>query len=166
MSDSLVKRAWIEEFLGYRFPPKLVLGGPGAPAPTGSVVAYAKSRLAWLAARQKVASEVEKLRGGLITAFAGFDIETEIHSEYTQFVAPILTAFDESLADKLDEATNATNPATRAKLVEEAKAIIERYESYLAGAQVITALDSNPLVPLTIRQTLTTTLTALAQVVH
>ena len=109
---------------------------------------------------------MEKLRGGLIAAFDGFDLETELHAEYTQFVAPVLEALDESLADKLDEATNATNPATRAKLVDEAKAIIQRYQAYLAGEPVIIALDTNPIVPVAIRPTLTTTLTALAQAVR
>jgi len=166
MSDSPAKRAWIEQVLGYRFPSDLTLETAAAPVRTGSVVTYAKSRLAWLAARQKVQSEMEKLRGGLIAAFDGFDIEAEIHSEYTEFVAPVLAALDESLADKLDEATNATSPAARAKLVEEAKAIIQRYQNYLAGEPVIVALDANPIVPVTIGQTLTTTLTALAQAVH
>jgi len=66
---------------------------------------------------------MEKLRGGIIAAFEGFDIEAELHAEYTQFVARCSPPSTESLADKLDEATNATNPATRAKLVEEARAI-------------------------------------------
>ena len=166
MSDSPTKRAWIEQFLGYRFPVELALKTAAAPAPTGREVTYAKSRLAWLATRQKVQSEMEKLRGGLIAAFEGFDIEAELHAEYTEFVAPVLATLDESLADKLDEATNATNPAGRAKLVEEAKTIIQRYQNYLAGEPVIVALDTNPVVPLTIRETLTTTLTALAQAVH
>lgn len=119
MSDSLAKRAWIEQGLGYRFLPELKLNTPAAPAPTRSAVTYAKSRLGWLATRQKIWGEIEKLRGGLIAAFQGFDIDAELHSEYTQFVAP-----------------------------------------------VIAALDTNPVVPLAIRQTLTTTLTALAQAVH
>jgi len=166
MSDSPAKRAWILQVLGYKFPPQLALKTGNAPAPAASVVTYAKSRLAWLAARQKVQSEIDKLRGGLIAAFDGFDIQTELHAEYTQFVAPVLEALDESLADKLDEATNATNPATRAKLVDEAKAIIQRYQAYLAGEPVIIALDTNPIVPVAIRPTLTTTLTALAQAVR
>ena len=166
MSDSPAKRAWIEQFLGYRFPREFVLKTAAAPTPTGSVVNYAKSRLAWLATRQKVQSEMEKLRGGLIAAFEGFDIEAELHAEYTELVAPVLATLDESLADKLDEATNASNPAARAKLVEEAKTIIQRYQNYLAGEPVIVTLDTNPVMPLAIRQTLTTTLTTLSQAVH
>ena len=166
MSDSPAKRAWIEQFLGYRLPPELALKTAAAPAATGREVNYAKSRLAWLATRQKVQSEMEKLRGGLIAAFEGFDIEAELHAEYTEFVAPVLAALDESLADKLDEAINATNPAAHAKLVEEAKTIIQRYQNYLAGEPVIVALDTNPIVPLAIRQTFTTTLTTLAQALH
>ena len=139
---------------------------PGQPAPPGIKVTYAKSRLAWLATRKKLKSDIERLRGVLITAFAGNDQFTGIDAAYTQFVSPVLAALDESLADKLDEASNAADPASRAKLVDEARAIMRQYEDYLAGAPVITALDSNPIVPLAIRQTLTVTLTTLANAVH
>jgi hypothetical protein len=37
-----------------------------------------------LAARQKIRGEIEKLRRGLIAGFDGFDIEAELHAEYTQ----------------------------------------------------------------------------------
>ena len=138
---------------------------PGTAAPVGIKVAYAKSRLAWIAARQKVESEIEKLRGQLNAAFANDDRFTGIDAAYTQFVSPLLAALDERLADKLDEATNAVDPAVRAKLVDEARAIVREYESYLAGAPVITALDSNPIAPLVIGQTLSVTLTTLGKVV-
>jgi hypothetical protein len=139
---------------------------PRAAAPAGIKVTYAKSRLAWIAARQKVESEIEKLRGQLNTAFADDDRFSGIDAAYTQFVSPMLGALDERLADKLDEATNAVEPASRAKLVDEARAIMREYEGYLADAPVISALDSNPIAPLAIRQTLSTTLATLGKVVN
>jgi hypothetical protein len=139
---------------------------PGKPAPAAIKVTYAKSRLAWLAARQKVQSQIETLRGQINTAFAEDETFAGIDGAYTQFVSPVLAALDERLADKLDEATNAVDPTQRAKLVEEARAIMREYEAYVAGAPVISALDSNPLMPLAIRQTLSVTLTTLAKVVN
>jgi hypothetical protein len=70
------------------------------------------------------------------------------------------------LADKLDEVTSGSDPAAHSKLIEEAKAIMQRYETYLAGAPVIAALDTNPFMPVAIRQTLSTTLTALVRAFH
>jgi hypothetical protein len=166
MSDALSKRAWIERVLGYKFALAPETKGSQPLAATAGLVAYAKSRLVWLAARQKMRSEIEKLRGALTTAFAGFDVDAELNSAYTDFVDPVLTELDESLADKLDQASNATDPATRSKLVEEAKSIMQRYQDYIAAAPVIAALDSNPAVPLAIRSTLSGTLTALAKAVH
>jgi len=138
----------------------------GQAAPAAIKVTYAKSRLAWLATRQKIESEIERLRGELNTAFAGDDAFSGIDAAYTQFVSPVLAALDERLADKLDEATNAVDAASRAKLVDEAKAIMQQYGDYVASAPVIAALDGNPIVPLAIRQTLSVTLTTLAKVMN
>jgi hypothetical protein len=166
MSDSAAKRAWIERVLGYRFTADIKPGARDGAAATGVAVTYAKSRLAWLAARQKIESEIGRLRSGLIAAVAGFGIESELHAEYTEFVAPVLAELDESLADKLDEAANTADTTRRSKLVDEARLIIQRYQGYVAGAPVIAALDTNPLMPLAIRQTLTDALTVLSKAVH
>jgi hypothetical protein len=136
------------------------------PAPGGGAVAYAKSRLAWLAARKKVESEIDKLRSEIIATYQADGIAAEIEKRYRERVAPVLGTLDESLADKLEEATNATDAAQRAKLVEEAKQIMQRYETYLAGEKIIADLDSNPFVPLAIQQTISATLTALSKAVH
>jgi hypothetical protein len=127
---------------------------------------YAKSRLAWLAARKKVESDIETLRLQLHAEFAEDDIGAELDSAYDRFVAPVLAKLDESLADKLDEVINTADPVSRLKMIDEAKAIIQRYQDYLAGASTIDALDANPVAPLAIRQTLSVTLTTLAKTVH
>jgi hypothetical protein len=139
---------------------------PVKPVPGGGAVVYAKSRLAWLATRQKVQGEIEKLRGQLVTAFPGLNLEAQLDAEYTQFVAPVLSELDESLADKLDEAGNAADPAIRSPRVAEAKAIMQRYTSFLSSTPVIAALDENPFVPLAIRPTLSAALTTLAAAVR
>ena len=138
---------------------------PGAPA-TGSVVAYAKSRLAWLAARKKVESDLDKLRGAIVTAYANDGIAADLEKRYTAKVAPVLANLDERLADKLDEATNATDPQQRAALVAEAKKIMQDYETYLAGEKIIADLDTNPFVPVAIQQTIAGTLATLEKTVH
>lgn len=132
----------------------------------GGAVTYAKSRLAWLAARKKVESEIEKLRSAILTTYQDDGIAPDLERAYQDRVAPILAGLDERLADKLDEATNATDPAQRAKLVAEAQAIMKDYETFLASESIIADLDANPFVPLSIQQTITATLSTLAKAVH
>jgi hypothetical protein len=149
---------------------KAALEGPKQPGPIGGsatgAVAYAKSRLAWIAARKKMESEVEKLRAEILTYYKDADMEGALADAYSKRVGPMLEALDEELADKLDEATNATDPDARAKLVTEAKAAIARYQSFLSQDKSIAALDQNPFVPLAIQQTMTVTLAALSASVH
>jgi hypothetical protein len=145
------------------------LDGGAKPAPAAAAagpVAYAKSRLAWIAARKKMESEVEKLRTEILAYYKDAGMDGELADAYSKRVGPMMEALDEELADKLDEATNATDPAQRAKLVTEAKAAIARYQSFLAQDEGVASLDSNPFVPLTIQQTITTTLAALSAAVH
>lgn len=137
-----------------------------APATTGAVVAYTKSRLAWLAARKKVESEIEKLRAELAASYADNGMAADIERSYGERVASLMAGLDESLADKLGEASNATDPAARAKLVEEARAIMARYQGFVAGEPLIADLDANPFVPLAIQQTLTATLTGLSAAIR
>lgn len=131
-----------------------------------STVTFAKSRLAWLAARKKVESEIDKLRSEIVNTYKAQGIAAELETRYREKVAPLLNTWDESLADKLDEAANATDAATRAKLVGEAKAIMTRYAKYLAGDRIIGDLDNNPFVPLTIQKTIAGTLSMLSKAVH
>jgi hypothetical protein len=132
----------------------------------GSVVAYAKSRLAWLAARKKVESDIETLRQRIIDTFKDDAIAPQLETSYKTKVAPVLATLDESLADTLDDATNATDPAKRAKLVADAKAIMQKYAQYLTSEPLIKDLDENPFVPLSIRATVGGTISALSKAIH
>ncbi|HET8995966.1 MAG TPA: hypothetical protein VFN42_04800, partial [Acetobacteraceae bacterium] len=118
---------------------------PGNGASGGaSTVAYAKSRLAWLAARKKVESEIDKLRSEIVATYKDDGIADQLESSFRTRVAPVLETLDESLADKLDEVANTTDATARAELVIEAKAIMQRYQSYLSSESLIADLDDNP----------------------
>jgi hypothetical protein len=139
---------------------------PAAPARAeGAKVTYAKSRLAWLAARQKVESDMEKLRKEMIATFEDDEDSPELDKLYRARVAPVMAALDESLADKLDEAINAEDPGKRQMLIGEARQIIQRYTDYVDGESLIADLDDNPFVPVAIRATLTSTLSALSKTI-
>jgi hypothetical protein len=137
---------------------KLKAAGPG-------VVAYAKSRLAWIAARQKMESDIDALRAKIVDTFKDDAIAPQIETNYRAKVAPVLARLDESLADKLDEATKATDPAARAKLVAEAKSKLSFYAKYLAAEPLLKDLDENPFLPLTIRATIGGTIQQLSRIV-
>jgi hypothetical protein len=160
----------LEAALGPALPSSSVPPPPPPPPPgtpqTATAVTYAKSRLAWLAARQRVVGEVAKLRGQLLAEYKDAPESVEILDAYDTRSADLLAGFDEQLADKLDEATNAEDTALRAKLVAEARAVIDGYQKHLDSEKLIADLDENPFVPLTIRATMGATLKALAAAIH
>lgn len=144
------------------------LNQPSASAndPTKGAVTYAKTRLAWIATSKKVADDVGKLRTALESRYGKHENGADIVSVYDKQVAPILTAFNEDLADKLDEVINATDPQTRQALIEEARQMIVEHTKFLESHALIADLDDNPFVKLSIRSTMATTLKALAAAVR
>ena len=143
------------------------IGAQTAVDPAKGAVAYAKSCLAWRATRARTRSDIDKLSAELQAVFGDDDdIAKELEQKYRSCVAPILEELDDGLADKLDEAANASDPTARKKLVEEARSLIGKYQSFLAANDIIARLDSNPLVPLAIQHTLSSTLDAVAKAVR
>jgi hypothetical protein len=135
-------------------------------AATPPAALYAKSRTAWVATRAKVESDIAKLHGALTSAYQGHGAAEILEKAFQTRVDALLNALDESLADKLDEVNRATDAAQRAQLVQQARQIMQRYESYLAGEPLIARLDANPFVPVAIEKTLTATLAALSKAVR
>jgi hypothetical protein len=143
-------------------------GGNGATQEVGgsSPAAFTKSRQIWIAARKRVEDEIEKLRAEIVATYQSDGIANDLETRYRARVSDILKTLDESLSEKLNEVAGAVDMAQRAKLIAEARGIMERYQSYLASEPLIADLDDNPFVPLSIRQTVSTTLSALEKVVH
>jgi hypothetical protein len=132
---------------------------------TGSTETYNKSRDAWLATRKKVEAEIEKLRSQIVATYDEAGIGADLDRLYRAKVAPVMTTLDESLATKLDEVSKETNSARRVALVNQARSILEDYQSFVAG-DLIPQLDKNPFVELSIQQTVTATLSALGRALH
>jgi hypothetical protein len=133
----------------------------------GGTVTYAKARLAWVAARRKLESDVEALRRSLAQVYAGEpEFAGVVDAKFQERAAPTLSALGEELADQLDQATNETSTLARAELVNKVRETIDRYSGFVANDPVLTHLDSNPIVPLATRKMLTDTLATLAKVVH
>lgn len=137
----------------------------GAPAAGKNAAAFSKARVAWIATRRKVESDISKLQGTFNSAFTDHPKGADLGAAFKARADKVLESLDEALAHKLDEVTGATAPAQHAKLVQEARQIIRRYEATVANDPTIAALDANPFAPLTIRKTMTATLSALSNAI-
>lgn len=111
-----------------------------------------------------MADEIERLGATIYATYRSDRDAANLEERFRQRVAQVLAGLDESLADKLDEATNAAEPEKRAALVNEAKAIMQRYQAVLANEPIIADLDANPFAPVAIQQTITMTLDTLSKV--
>jgi len=136
------------------------------PAGMAGAVNYAKCRLIWLGTRKKIEADIDRLADAVREAYADEGTGDTLGEMFRQRVAPIMAGFDESLADKLDEAVNQTDPEKHQALVAEARQIIGRYGDFLATEPLIAKLDANTLLPVAIAQTMNTALQALSAAIR
>jgi hypothetical protein len=125
-----------------------------------------KSSQIWLLTRKRMEDEIAKLRASIVAAYQGEPSAAEIEKRFTDRTAPLLQTLDGTLAEALDAAAQAKDPAEQAKLVEQAKAVLARYESFAGSDPLLADLDANPFVPLAIQKTVTATLAALSKTLH
>jgi hypothetical protein len=122
--------------------------------------------MAWVATRAKVESDITRLHGALTSTYQGHGAAEHLEKAFQARVEVMMNALDHSLAEKLDEVNQTADAGQRAQLVQEARQIMQRYESYLASEPLIAKLDANPFVPVAIEKTLTATLAALSKAVR
>jgi hypothetical protein len=140
-------------------------GGPQAPDAKKRAT-LATARRAWAAARGKVAGDLEKLHQSMQAAYQDHAFGDQLDNLFETKVRPVLTALDERLAHKLDELTSNQDPPQHAKLLAEARQILDGYSSYVASEPLIAKLDQNPFVKLQIGAILSATLSALEKAVQ
>jgi hypothetical protein len=126
----------------------------GTPAPP-NMAALDKARQAWTATRTKVESELGKLHKEMTATYKDHGFGAQLDRVFQSKVEPMLHSLDDSLSHKLDEVTKNKDPGQHAKLIGEAKQIVQRYEKFLASEPLIAKLDKNPFVELHIEKTLT-----------
>lgn len=129
----------------------------------GAAATYTKSRMVWMATRQKMDGDIGKLHDAFMTVFKDHSQADALNKAFGDRISAVMEQFDEALAHKLDEIAANTDPAQHAKLVQEAQVQVQRYQSYLASEPLIATLDSNPFTPLAIEKTMTATLSALSK---
>jgi hypothetical protein len=146
---------------------------PVAPAPPAAAAetaarnaVNAKARVAWIATRKKVDGDLGKLHQAFASAFKGHPVEGDVTKAFRTRVDTVLDTLDEGLAHRLDAVNGATDPELRGKLVQEAHALIGQYSQHIASDPTIAALDKNPFVSLSIKKTMTDTLSALSKTIR
>jgi hypothetical protein len=168
---SEAKATWLQQVLGVALA-KPAAVQPAAPAGArtqtpvvtpAKLATFTKSRMAWLATRKKVETDMDKLQSQVLMSFQGHSRIDDLEQAFRTRVETVLTSLDEQLAQALDDACKAEDPATHTTHVQTAQDIIKRYESYVATDETIAALDKNPFVPLAIQKTFTATLTVLSK---
>jgi len=140
---------------------------PAAPdIAAAAAPAIAKARVAWVATRQKVETDVGNLHNAFTSALQGHGMADHLAKAFRSRVDTVLDALDESLAETLDAVNQATDPAQRDELVQQAHALIERYQNHVASDPTIAMLDKNPFASLGIQKTMVATLAALSKAIR
>ncbi len=144
-------------------PPDADPAQAAAPPPGAdqALATIGKSSLVWDATRKHVEKQLGDLHKAMTEAYKGHGFGAELDKVFHSTVEPIITGFDDTLSHKLMEVSRTTDAAARGPLLDEARQIIVRYETYLAGEPLLAKLDANPFIPMTIAKTLTASLEAL-----
>jgi hypothetical protein len=148
---SAVGDAWI----------KRVLDIEVSVVPKGAVN-YAKSRLAWTAAKDRVGSELKSLEQIILSRYSQSPALPEIAQKIRKF-DDVLALFAEDLGDVLDKAYSAADPAKRQTHHREAAAVIAKFLARANDDPFMTKLEANPYMPFTGRKVLLQTLSALSR---
>jgi hypothetical protein len=144
-------------------------GAPAAQAANGAAngagagTDYAKAGQLWLATRKRVEDDLARLRASLLAAYKDDPAAGEVETRFAARTAPVLQTLNGTLAEALDAAASAKDPAGQAQAVSQARALVGRYTAFAGGDALVADLDANPFVPLTIQKTVTETLAALAK---
>lgn len=121
-----------------------------------------KARDAWVATRKRIEADIQKLSTAIDQAYDG---STEVKKHVKPLLDSVLAGLGTKLSDKLDEVANAS-AADRSTLISEAKQIIAAYQNHVASDKVVTMLDDNPFVPISVQKTVSVTLAALSRSIH
>ncbi len=140
-------------------------GAPSSPAngPAAGNMGLAKSRLAWVGARQQVESDIGKLRAALASAYGGQEVGGEVLQRFQATVAPVLARFDDRLLDAIDGLMNEGDADARGAKLTAAKGVVKDCLSFVMTDKLVADLDANPFAPLAIRSTSTAALAAVAK---
>jgi len=164
------KAAWVGRVLGINVEsaPAAKPTPTQAGAPQQSFVNMQKSRLLWVGARQKVASQIDQLKKAIAADFMGDPDEDAILDEMDA-LDNILVHMDERLVDVLDDLLDEkTSEEERASLIVNARGLLGEYVNFLMSDPLLKKLEGDaPFgVHLSVASTMTSTLKSLSAALH
>lgn len=165
MSGSDNKGAWVKRVLGIEIGRGTRVEEAGREIAAGMgdlTMAFRKARLGWGTARGKARAGIASLRDGLREALSG-DPEFPAMDQHIATLDDIIAGLDGRLEDTLDAAMNATDPAKRQDLKQQAVDLVEDYRRFVEGHPVLRKIDDNPFMPSPVFATLSAELGTLAK---
>lgn len=115
----------------------------------------------WLATRQHVEDELERLRAAIAAEYKELPELPVIEQNFRSRIAPILQNLDTSLATSLESASKEADAGKRQILIDEAKTSLNRFSGFVQQP-LLGEFDDNPFLPLSLRASVTKTLSELA----
>ena len=110
------------------------------------------------------AAEAEARR--FLDASEGEEMVEGLEDQFFKVVDPVLAELDETLSETLQEAAEADGPERERLLGRTPARTIARYTNFVSSNSIISDLDNNPFVPLSIGKTLTSTLATLSSIMR
>jgi hypothetical protein len=129
--------------------------------------ALAKAPEAWHQARNGIEASIKQLKTAIRNEFAkeAPELIADIEKNMSKLDG-ILDKLDRRLADSLDKARAAKDAAARSAELRNSKSLLADYIKYVKAEPMIAHIDSNPFgVKTNLKQTLTTSLTQMAQAI-
>jgi ABC-type transporter Mla subunit MlaD len=136
-------------------------------APRAIPPALAKAPEAWHDARKNIETSINQLKTAIRNEFAkeAPALIADIEKNMSKLDA-VLDKLDRRLADSLDKARSAKDAAARSAELKNSKNLLADYIKYVKAEPMIAHIDSNPFgVKTNLKQTLTTSLTQMAQAI-
>jgi hypothetical protein len=144
--------AWVKRVLGVAIP-EPVERSSIAGKPVG-LVQFAKLRLSWNDAKNRVASDLSELRKVVLGEFADDPQSVSIRR-----LDEVLDHFQAGLGDQLDDLANAATPEARSKAARASETIAATYFAYVLTNPLIDLVETNPFMDVVISGRLTGPLT-------
>ena len=154
-----LRKAWIERVLAIRIGDER--GVDTASGNESAVVRLAKAMIAWNEMRVQVGREVSKLQAAILEAHEGEDDYDDIDDNIGN-LDDILEHLDDRLIDKLNDMRAATSEAEKAKLLQEARGVLQGYRAYLASDPLVNDIDDNGYIKLEVKPLIASTLESVA----
>jgi hypothetical protein len=160
------ERQWVERVLGVRFSAATsgMAKATESTRPQTASTRLHQGLLIWNNTRSYVGQQITRLQQAIVAEMRDEPDIKDIVANISNLEEPI-DELDDSLTDKLSELRATTDPARQAALSNEARAIVARFQKYVADDGLMNEIDDNGFIPLDIKPKVTAALAAVLQTI-